>query len=166
MDVITMAKIDSLVKKLTGAFPYLTFRVSDDFRWSPDEQTVYFCNETDETAPYSLLHETAHGLLKHTDFSRDISLLKLERDAWTYAQQELGPRFDLTISDDLIEEGLDSYRYWLHIRSLCPDCEQTGLQTDKETYLCLGCDTSWRTNDARRCGLKRYKLDKTKTPTL
>lgn len=162
MDATTMVKTASLVKALRKAFPELSFEVSDDFRWSPDEMTVYYCNDS----PENLLHETAHGLLKHIDYDRDINLLKLERDAWTYARDGLGPRFEVEISEDLIEDALDSYRTWLHARSLCPDCMQSGIQNSDNTYLCLGCDKTWRTNDARRCELRRYKIETpTKTPT-
>lgn len=161
MDATTMAKTDSLAKAVAEAFPQLTFKASDDFLWSPDEMTVYFRSDS----PENLLHETAHGLLEHVSYKRDIDLLKLERDAWTYAKNELGPQFKLVISEDIIEDALDSYRNWLHARSLCPDCAQTGIQNGTDTYLCLGCDKSWRTNEARRCGLRRYKLEPaTKTP--
>ena len=157
-----MAKTDSLAKALADAFPQLTFASSDDFRWSPDEMTIYYGDDS----PENLLHETAHGLLKHVSYDRDITLLKLECDAWTYAKQELAPRFDMKISDNTVEDALDSYRDWLHARSLCPHCSQTGIQTDSNTYSCLGCDESWNTNEARRCALRRYKAEATKTPAV
>ena len=97
-----MAKTSSLVKSLTVAFPGITFAVSDDFRWAPSESTVYYVVEGDAQASENLLHETAHGLLKHADYGRDIDLLKLERDAWTYAVTLLGPQFDVSISDDTV----------------------------------------------------------------
>jgi len=153
-----MPKISSLAKTLAVTYPELSFKVSDDFRWSPDNTTIYYCDE----AACELLHETAHALLEHADYTRDIDLLKMERDAWTYAQQELAPRFNVEITDDGIEDALDSYREWLHARSRCPHCSQTGIQTEVKAYTCLGCDESWQTNDARRCALRRY----TKTPAL
>lgn len=164
MDATTMPKINSLAKKLANAFPDLTFEVSDDFRWSPEEKVIYYCPENRDEASCELLHETAHGLLQHADYERDIDLLKMERDAWTYAQKELAPRFNIKITDDHIEDAIDSYRDWLHARSLCPHCSQTGIQTKINTYSCLGCNESWHTNEARRCALRRYKLEITKTP--
>lgn len=159
-----MPKISSLVKQLANSFPELSFEVSDDFRWSPQEKIVHYCIEERDEAGWELLHETAHGLLQHADYEFDINLLKLERDAWTYAQQELAPRFAIKIGDDTIEDALDSYRDWLHTRSLCPHCSQTGIQTGSNAYSCLGCDESWRANEARRCALRRYKVEVTKTP--
>lgn len=164
MDATTMPKINSLVKTLSIAFPTLFFKESNDFRWSPNETTVYYFPDAHNDATCDLLHETAHGLLQHEGYERDIDLLKMERDAWTYAKHELAPRFDVKIDDDVVEDALDSYRDWLHARSLCPRCSQTGLQTDVSTYSCLGCDEFWQTNEARRCALRRYSLETTKTP--
>lgn len=166
MDVITMPKISSLANTLASAFPGLSFEVSDDFRWSPEEKVVYYCTDEREDGASELLHETAHGLLQHAGYERDIDLLKMERDAWSYAAQELAPRFGINIEDDSVEDALDSYREWLHARSLCPHCSQTGIQTDTNTYSCLGCDESWYANEARRCALRRYKVEDLKTPAL
>lgn len=164
MDATTMPKTNSLVKSLATAFPDLSFKESDDFSWSPSDKVVYYCaGELDEAAG-ELLHETAHGLLQHAGYTRDIDLLKMEREAWTYAKRELAPRFNIKISDDVIEDALDSYRDWLHARSRCPRCSQTGIQTGVNSYSCLGCDESWQTNEARRCALRRYPLETTKTP--
>lgn len=164
MDVTTMPKTNSLVSSLRAAFPQLTFEEAEDVRWSPDILTVYYRNGEDRDAA-ELLHETAHGLLEHTDYSHDITLLKMERDAWTYAKETLAPQFHIEIDDEFIENALDTYRTWLHARSLCPHCAQTGIQNSDDSYLCLGCDQSWRTNEARQCELRRYKLT-TKIPAL
>lgn len=159
-----MPKISSLSRSLRTAFPHLVFQASDDFHWSPETKTVHYC--TNEELPDELLHETAHGLLGHTHYERDIDLLKIERDAWSYAQKELAPRFNVEIADTTIEDALDSYRDWLHARSRCPHCSQTGIQTETKTYKCLACNESWHTNEARRCALRRYKLVRTKIPAL
>lgn len=153
-----MAKTSSLASSLAASFPAMTFKTSDDFRWAPDESTVFYVDSEDERDADNLLHETAHGILGHADYTRDIDLLKLERDAWTHAATVLGPQFGIQIDDDHIEEALDSYRDWLHARSICPDCKQTGVQITSDTYRCLACDKAWRTNEARRCGLRRYKV--------
>ena len=159
-----MPKMPSLSKALQATFPHLVFEVSDDFHWSPETNTVHY--RIDEELPDELLHETAHGLLGHTHYEHDVDLLKIERDAWSYAQNELAPRFDIAITDVTIEDALDSYRDWLHARSSCPHCSQTGIQTDKKTYKCLACNALWHPNEARRCALRRYKHVPTKTPAL
>jgi hypothetical protein len=108
----------------------------------------------------TLLHELGHALARHHDFSKDIDLLKMEREAWTKAEA-LAPDYEVAISEETIEEALDSYRDWLHARSRCPNCSQTGIQYDENTYHCLLCHLDWRVNDARQCGLRRYKLTTT-----
>ena len=158
-----MPSIASLLPKLVADFPGIHFQLDEDFRWSPETQTVYYSGSRDIAGTARLLHELSHGLLGHTDYSHDINLLKMERDAWVKAQQ-LARQYDIEISDDLIQDHLDTYRDWLHARSTCPLCTATGMQIDAETYHCVACGTDWRVNEARTCGLKRYVIHKTKTP--
>lgn len=150
-----MAKTSSLSARLANDFPELTFAQSDDFYWSSPDQIVYLAPLSSPEDKMIALHETAHGLLAHTDFVRDIDLLRIEREAWAHAIS-LAPRYDIVIDETLVEEMLDTYREWLHARSTCPNCSLTGIQSKKGSYRCLGCAHTWRVNDARRCGLKRY----------
>src|SRR5690606_10550316 len=122
--------------RLSDDFPNIRFVASDDFRWSPADQTVYFIPESNETA--QLFHELSHAILGHHDYSRDINLLKMERDAWEEARK-LSKKYGLSVSDDTIQEHLDTYRHWLHSRSTCPKCTATGLQTDEKSYHCIAC---------------------------
>jgi hypothetical protein len=149
-----MAKISSLVSKLSTDFPDIHFRESDDDLWSPDTQTVSYTDD-----PVTLLHETAHGILKHQEYHRDIDLLKLERDAWDEAML-LASSYDVPVDAERVEKSLDSYRDWLHARSTCPGCSQTGIQVESDRYHCLGCDREWQVNEARRCQLRRYSPQK------
>ncbi len=148
----------SLVKRLIADFPAFRFVPSDDFRWSAEETTVYYSQASSDEA--SLLHEVAHGVLAHTDYSRDIELLQMERDAWDYASSTLSARYGLVVDDDTIQDAIDSYRNWLHARSTCPHCKATGLQTKKELYTCLVCRRTWHVNEARNCGHKRTIMKK------
>ena len=156
MAAIAMPSTTLLATKLVKDYPQLTFSVGGDFYWSPSEQTVYYEKDSSDVAAF--LHELAHGLLEHGDYSRDIRLIELERDAWTHANGVLAPRYDITISDEVIEAALDTYRDWLHARSTCPHCQATGVQTSSETYRCIACRTSWKVNEARICALRRYTL--------
>ena len=79
--------------------------------------------------------------------------------AWDKALQ-LAPEYDVAITDELIEESLDTYRDWLHSRSLCPHCNATGVQTATRHYQCLACHHAWRVNEARTCALRRYETKK------
>jgi len=156
MAVITMHSTTLLANKLREDNPQITFSEGDDFHWAPGEATVYYVANSDATAP--LLHEAAHALLGHSSYLRDVQLLEMERDAWEYARQNLGPKYGLPIKEETAEEALDSYRDWLHARSICPHCQATGIQQQKNTYACIACGEKWRVNEARICALRRYKI--------
>lgn len=147
-----------LLPRVKASFPDITFEETNDFRWSPATQTVYVGPMESERDAITLLHEVGHALAGHQGYERDIDLLKLEREAWTTAKNMIAPLFEVVIDEETIEEALDSYRDWLHARSRCPECEQNGVQHSLHTYTCLLCSTTWRVNDARKCGLKRYRL--------
>lgn len=155
MDVITMPSMHlaQLLPKLTAAYPALSFTPGDRFAWSPDKGTVYY-DESDD-APELLLHELAHGILEHHDYSKDIELVAMETAAWDTALK-LADTYDVTISDKTVQDNLDTYRDWLHARSTCPNCDATGYQTGKQLYSCVACAHSWRVNEARICALRRY----------
>ena len=146
----------SLLAKLRRDNPTIHFARSDEFRWSPQEDTVFYADSRNIA---QLLHETSHALLGHRDFTRDITLLEMERDAWENAKQ-LAAAYALPLSDTTANNALDTYRSWLHARSTCPTCSMTGFQHARYEYRCPACVTSWRVNDARICGLKRYVITK------
>jgi Zn finger protein HypA/HybF involved in hydrogenase expression len=152
----------SWLQRVRTQFPAITFALGNDFRWSPVNQTIYIGKITSDRDVITLLHEIGHALCSHSGYDQDIKLLTLEREAWTSAQNQVSPLFNITIDEDMVEEALDSYRDWLHARSRCPECNQNGIQQSSQTYTCLLCTTNWKVNDARRCGLKRYRLEATK----
>jgi len=155
MDATTMpSTLSQLLPKLNTNFPQITFEPSERFAWSPENRTVFY-NETDENATELLLHELSHGVLEHHDYRKDVELLAMETAAWEKAL-ELAKSYDIQIDDEVSEKHLDTYRDWMHARSTCPECEATGYQTKKDTYSCVACGGSWRVNEARLCGLKRY----------
>lgn len=148
-----MPSTASLLLQLKADYPQFSFKKATSFLWSPSEQTVYY---TDENKGYSfLLHELSHGLLGHADYNHDVELLAMERQAWDRAS-ELAKTYGLTISDDVKESTLDTYRDWLHARSTCPKCSATGLQLKKRLYTCPACRQDWQVNEARICALRRY----------
>jgi len=83
----------------------------------------------------------------------------MERDAWTKAR-DIAASLDLSIDEEIATAHLDTYRDWLHARSTCPKCGETGLETDTHIYSCLSCGARWRVNDARRHALRRYIVSK------
>lgn len=150
-----MPSTSSLLKNLKKDLPAITFAPGDTFRWSPQEQAIYFANTTDAAA---LLHEVAHAALGHAKYAQDIELLQMERDAWHYTLTTLSQKYQVAINAEDIENMLDTYRDWLHDRSRCPSCEATGVQIEANRYSCLACHNSWRVNEARSCALRRYKI--------
>ena len=126
------------------------FVASDKARWSPTEQKIYYTNDNTQT-----LHELGHAILGHREYRQDIELLQIERAAWDKAQ-ELAPAYELEINDDTIEQALDTYRDWLHQRSRCPKCGQTGLQNaDTLNYRCPNCQHAWRATTGKTAHIKR-----------
>ena len=154
-----MPSMKSLISKIKNDFPEFTLKVSSGFRWSPDSQTVFIDPEAEQGSIF-ILHELSHAILGHEDYDRDINLIKLERDAWEYAQNTLASRYDIKIDSSTIQDNLDTYRDWLHARSTCPDCQATGLQVQTRQYTCLACGHSWNVNEARICALRRYRNQK------
>lgn len=154
-----MRSISSLIHKLKVDYPDITFFETDDFVWAPDTRTVSYSTEQ-PNASALLLHELAHGLLDHQEYTRDIQLLAMETAAWEKAK-ELADRYNVRLSEDVLQAHLDTYRDWMHARSTCPECTATGYQTKPLYYACPACSHEWRVNEARLCGLKRYK---TKNP--
>lgn len=155
MDVTTMQSTNLLINQIKRDYSDYTFRVADEFWWSTTDRTIYYNPSIDNCLAF-LLHELSHALLEHRGYSYDITLVKLERDAWGYAATTLAPLYNITISDDLIQDNLDTYRAWMHARSSCPSCGTTGIQIKNQSYRCLGCTHNWRANDARLKALRRY----------
>ncbi|HEU4830587.1 MAG TPA: hypothetical protein VFS65_00235 [Candidatus Saccharimonadales bacterium] len=150
-----MPSTPSTLSQLKINYPQFTFKESEHFSWSPSDNTIYYRETTDKDN--YLLHELSHALLGHAQYSRDIQLLAMEREAWDNAYL-LAKKHGVILSDEVVESTLDSYREWLHARSTCPACSATGLQTKTATYTCPACHHSWRVNEARICALRRYNI--------
>lgn len=150
-----MPSTSSILSKLKTDFSDIHFIKGDIFQWRPAERAVYYENITDTV---SLLHEVAHAALNHRGYTRDVELLEIEREAWDKVISDLSKRYDVMIHEHEVENMLDTYRDWLHDRSLCPTCDATGVQTDRSHYSCLACLSNWRVNEARNCALRRYTM--------
>jgi hypothetical protein len=147
----------TLLSEVKRAYPGLIFVQGTDFAWSASINTITYAPKAPQGA-LLLLHELAHTELHHDDYTMDIDLLRQEAQAWQYARTILAERFKVAVGEDFVQDCLDTYRDWLHKRSLCPGCSQVGLQTKKNNYSCINCSYSWRTNDARQCSLRRFRL--------
>lgn len=150
--------MENFVEKLQLANPDLRFVKGERFKWSPADQTITYClREPADT--WSLLHELGHALLEHGNFSSDLNLLQKEIAAWDKAR-ELAPVYNVKISDDYIEDCLDTYRDWLHKRSACPRCAMLGVQKAQNRYVCLSCNHTWLVNQKQSC--RPYRRSETK----
>lgn len=139
-----------LLTKIRSDFPSIEFRLSSRFSWHAGSKHISYRKLEDEKALWALLHEIGHAELEHSDFTSDIDLLQKEVAAWAKAH-EIAKRYHIVISQDYVEDNLDSYRDWLHVRATCPTCYERCLQTDKHTYVCHNCGTSWHVTGSRLC---------------
>lgn len=151
---------EALISELQSRFPRLRFTAGKQFYWSPETGEIFYdARKNGQRAAWSLLHETGHALLGHKSYKADVELLRLELAAWERARhlaQDLGLRID----EDHVQNSLDTYRDWLHKRSICPTCGTKCLQQgDFVHYRCFNCHTVWRVSASRFCRAYRRSKD-------
>ena len=144
--------MQSLITKLQAQFPELVFTSGKQFCWSPESgEIIYKQSATSKKSRWALLHETGHAILEHKSYRGDFELLRLEGDAWERAKL-LAKDLNLTIDEEHIQDCLDTYRDWLHKRSICPGCTTKSLQQgDFAHYRCFNCHAVWRVTASRFC---------------
>lgn len=147
-----------LLKRLEKDYPTIQFVAAKQFSWHSGSRNIsYVKNDADDIrGTWAMLHELGHALLEHTDFTSDIELVQIEVAAWKKAGQ-LAEQYGVSIDQDYIEDCLDSYRDWLHVRATCPTCFVRCLQADKHAYTCHNCGTEWRVTRSRLCRPYRKK---------
>lgn len=147
-----------LLAKLKQDYPELSFEPGKEFCWSPKNNKIYFDSQAEGAkARWSLLHETSHALLGHLNYSSDFDLLKIEVETWEQTRA-LASKFGIKIDENYIEDCLDTYRDWLHLRAACPLCGSRSAQISKLIYNCFNCSNSWRVSRSRLC--RPYRLNK------
>lgn len=142
----------NLVNQLSSDFPTISFILSDRFWWSPQNKSIFY-NSFAISKPHgqwTLLHEVGHALSDHQHYGHDIELIEMEMQAWAKANQ-IASDYDIQINNNHIQNCLDTYRDWLHLRSTCPKCHSVGIQEDKKTYYCYNCHNSWIVSETRFC---------------
>jgi len=148
------------ISKLKADYPKFKFRAGGQDHWSPKDTTIiYNSAESIKKMTYGVLHELAHALLGHVNYSSDFELLKMEALAWELAAK-LGRKYKIRIDDDHIQNCLDTYRDWLHARSTCPACGVHSVQKDASHYECFNCHRTWSVSHDRF--VRPYRLSKTK----
>ena len=121
-------------------FPDLNFKSSSRFRFHPPKTIYYNLDTSSDIFILQLLHELGHALSGHTNFNLDINRLKMEREAWNKAWS-LCKVYRITYDPDFVEDALDTYRDWLHKKSLCKACGLTRVQSLDGEYHCPRCET-------------------------
>ncbi len=139
------------VKQLQEAYPDLSFQQDSRFYWNPQDNIIcYVPGDTSTEAIWSLLHELAHGLLQHKNYQTDLELLFMEAEAWEHAKiLQHKHASGQPIDEEHIQDCLDTYRDWLYSRSVCPKCDQVGIQKQKHEYQCINCVRAWRVSEKR-----------------
>lgn len=126
----------AFLNSLVASFPELSFKPGKKFLFRP-KKTVFYAEEN-KNFPLLLLHETAHALLGHFSFSTELERLTIERDAWEKTRS-LCADFALPFDEEFAEANLDTYRDWLHQKTLCKTCGLTCLEVDSESLYCPFC---------------------------
>ena len=141
-----------IISRIKTEYPELKFKSAKQFSWSPETGEIFYIKGAKgENSEWSLLHETGHALLGHNNYKADFELIRLEVAAWERAR-ELGKDLSIVIDEEHIQDCLDTYRDWLHKRSICPKCSTQCLQQgDFVHYRCHNCHTVWKVSTSRFC---------------
>jgi hypothetical protein len=158
----TAHKLDGLLARIATDYPDVSFVESSHFAWHAGKKHVTYQKSGTDTAHgiFSLLHELGHALLGHTDYTHDIELLQLEVAAWDKARL-LAQMYDIELDEDYLQDCLDTYRDWLHLRATCPACFGRSLQSSVTTYRCFNCQAKWSVTRSRLC--RPYRLQHSAT---
>jgi hypothetical protein len=154
--------LDTLLERIAADYPDLSFIESAHFSWHAGKKHVSFkkAGNNVQHNMWALLHELGHALLGHTDYAHDIELLQLEVAAWEEARG-LASHYGLKVDEDYVEDCLDTYRDWLHLRATCPTCFGRSLQASERRYRCFNCQTEWSVTRSRLCRPYRLKTAQT-----
>ncbi|MDX1765960.1 MAG: hypothetical protein R3313_03335 [Candidatus Saccharimonadales bacterium] len=144
---------------IIAANPQFSYQSAGHFKWSPNDNIIYYNNKTVDTPEglWALAHEIGHAKSGHQSFNDDLDLIKKEREAWTEAQL-ICAAYEVDIDEDYIEDCLDSYRDWQKQRATCPDCGTVSTQLNTVNYHCFNCDCEWKVSPSQTCRIRRSKI--------
>ena len=140
--------MEDLLRKISKDYPQFNFRPGSTHCWSPQKCQITYnvCGGAD--AIIGIMHELGHAELSHTSYGSDIELLQKEVDAWQAATR-IAKTYGITLSEERIQDCLDTYRDWLYKRSRCPNCSGSGIQQTPDNYNCTNCFVVWRVGASR-----------------
>ena len=128
---------EKFIQQLRSDFPEFKFIKGNKFAFRPPKTVVL--GPPEPFWELLALHEVSHAILKHKTFRMDVERLRMENEAWEKAR-ELALKYGIEISEDSIQDELDTYRDWLHIKSKCKKCGLTCYQTPDGVYHCPRCE--------------------------
>ena len=143
------SKSKDFISRLAKDYPQFKFASGSQDNWSPRTKTItYNASKPAKDLQCGVLHELAHALLGHANYTNDFELVNLESEAWELASK-MSKKYNIKINDDHIQNCLDTYRDWLHRRSACPACGMHVLQKDATNYHCFNCQSDWHVSNGR-----------------
>ncbi len=148
---------NKLLSKLKSSYPDINFISADYSSWSDSKQSIFYNKDSDNAKP-DLLHEIGHMLCDHKSYSSDLSLLSKELEAWNKAR-DIGKELSISISENYINKCIDSYRQWIHGRSLCPKCSQTAVEVSDKKFKCINCHNTWQVSSAQESRTYKKSLN-------
>lgn len=131
--------LEDFIQELRRDYPGVRFRLGKKFTFRPPRTVIYEPFSDDASYKLLVLHELGHAVLEHLNYQLDIERIKMERAAWEKAR-ELAKVYQVKFDEDLVEDRMDSYRDWLHQRSMCAVCGLTRWQNTDGIYRCPVCD--------------------------
>jgi hypothetical protein len=135
-----MPSLNSLLNKLRKDYPALTFEPGERFKFTPPATICYA-----DGSPLELLHELGHFLIEKNTYTSDIELIRIESEAWDKAKQ-LCKTYKVKWDEDFAQDHIDTYRDWLHVVSLCKNCQLAGYQDESSLYHCPLCGAKWESS--------------------
>ena len=133
-----MPSLKTLIAKIRNDYPALVIESGERAQFTPPNKLFY----APSTTPLELLHELGHYLTKRHSYTSDIELVRIESEAWEQAH-DLCAKYQVKWDDDVAQDHLDTYRDWLHVASLCKNCNLAGYQDDAGLYHCALCGAKW-----------------------
>lgn len=154
-----LEEIEPVLARIAKDYPELEFIESAHFSWHAGHKRVSYKKASINPLHdiFALLHELGHAILDHKDYSSDIELLQLEVKAWEKARV-LARNYNVSLDEEYVQDCLDSYRDWLHLRATCPTCYGRALQSNISQYECFNCKSRWQVTKSRLC--RPYRLQK------
>ncbi|MBR3204074.1 hypothetical protein IKF81_00095 [Candidatus Saccharibacteria bacterium] len=126
----------AFLSKIQKEYPFFSIKPGKKFLFRPQKTILY--EEKNTNFQLLLLHELSHALLNHFTYKTSIERLQIERDAWEKTKI-LCEKYSIPFDENFIQDELDTYRNWLHQKTICKKCGLTCIETDNHSLFCPKC---------------------------